>query len=523
MNIFHKEIVILTLISFFLNFLGIWWGLPNYYSWSVDYTAPTPILGRMFHGFVGEYKYPPYHFFINAISYLPFLLYLYISGQLNTPSSNFPFGFVHPLESLSILIMITRLITLCMSIFIIFSVYLISNEIFNEKDTAFFSSIIVSFSPIFVILSKLDKLDVPMLFYLTVSLYFAIRLLKKPSKKYYILFGLFSALAVSTKEQALAFYILPVIILIYYHIHIINKKRKNSFTINKDIIYFFISFIFTWLFASNIIFDYKGFIYRVNFWLGGPGIINYIQYPNTIIGHAFLLIKTLKYLLFGMTIPFVFISFCGIFYLFKKTPIYKRFYIFLIFTMISFYVFSIAINRFVYPRFILPFILPLSMFGGKLFKEIYKKHSLGKIIITCLIIFSFVQVLGADFLIINDSRYYAENWLVSHIDKNATIEIYEPNLLRFQLLNYTKINKINYTDIDIYNFKTRNPDCVIISSQFYDKLKGKQHIFLLSLLNGTLGYEIKIFKTKGFLFPSQPISYINPTIIIGKRKNYVIS
>ena len=108
-------------------------------------------------------------------------------------------------------------------------IYLLGKEIFNKK-IGLIASIIYTFSSLLLIQMK-ALMDIPMSFFVFLSMYFLILFFNKNKNKFFILSWISLGIAIMIKQIALWFIPAFVLFFLYY-----NKKYSNSFKI-KQIIY----------------------------------------------------------------------------------------------------------------------------------------------------------------------------------------------------------------------------------------------------------------------------------------------
>src|SRR3989344_4411996 len=116
--------------------------------------------------------------------------------------------------------------------------YLIVKILYN-KNLAFISAIILTFSS-FHILMSLAEMDVAMMFFVLLSLFFLIKALKEKKDKYLPLSYLFLGIAILVKQIAIMFIPALVIFFIYYKL-----KNKEKISFKQILIFILIIFIVT--------------------------------------------------------------------------------------------------------------------------------------------------------------------------------------------------------------------------------------------------------------------------------------
>lgn len=104
----------------------------------------------------------------------------------------------------TIFILSGRLLSLVFGVATIFLVYIITNRLFN-KVTALIATVFITLSPVHIYYSKLIRTDVLMGFLILVAFWYCLNILKENNWSAYLLAGLFTGLAVSTKYPSILF------------------------------------------------------------------------------------------------------------------------------------------------------------------------------------------------------------------------------------------------------------------------------------------------------------------------------
>lgn len=553
--------IVLFLLALFLNIYGIWWGLPNYYNWSTDDQTPTQPLLVMKNHFKVNSDYPIFHYVLLGVVYSPYLVHLYLSGGLVNPHQGFPYGFTDPLTSLTVLLFLSRIVTAIMGAFIVVFVYLSVKALYGGK-AGLFSALCVSFSYVIILFSHLGNLDIPYTFWFSIALYSYVKLIKTYKTKYYIFLGIFAGLAASTKDQSIGLLVLLPIPLMYLHFkHHIKGLGWVRTVFNKKLFYCLFSFIAVYALATNIIFNFSGYMYRLNFYrftAVSEAMARTAYFPNTLLGHLQLFQDTLHQLGYCVGIALFFLFLTGLIYCLYKFDDYT--FAFLI-PLVSYYIFAIARVHYLDERRTIPIIVVLSFFAGRFLSDLVKNVDVKKFVYPVLVLifsYSFLYGFSADLTMVYDSRHSAEDWMVKNIDKNAKIEVYNHYqcLPRFHALGFQNVSMIffDYNQTErppvllfepiinppgLESLKVRNPDFIVIplccSTELEHVLfpekrlsekemsninKSKEH-YLSLLLSEKAGYKIiKVFDNKIPFAPETP--FLNkranlPVIILKKE------
>lgn len=533
--------LILFLVSLFLNVYGLWWGLPNYYPWGVDDLTPNAPLLIANNMFKIESRYPIFHYVLLDVVYAPYLAYLYLTGGLISPHAGFPYGFTDPLTSLTVLLVLSRLVSAVMGSLAVVFVYLGVKVLYGKK-VAIFSALSVAFGYIFVQFSHLGNLDIPYTFWFSIAIYYYVKLIKTYKTKYYILLGVFAALAVSTKDQIIGFFVLLPIPLLYLHIkHAIKRSGLKSAILNKKLLYCLIALMLTFLIFNNVLIDFSGFQYRIHHWSSGGGTDRYTQFSSTLSGQLRLFQDLLGKLEYSVGPALLVLFLVSFLYGLIKLDDYK--FAFLV-PLISYYVFNVAMIHYSAYRFTMPIIIVLAFFLGGFILDLIKKVKMKKVIYLVLVLifgYTFLYGFSADLEFAYDSRHSAEEWMVKNIDKDVSIEVYHdgPYLPRFHALGFENVSMVflNYSftaeppvllfkpvidQASVEALKKRNPDYIVIAGCCYDISSydtGLKDYFNL-VLSEKAGYKIiKVFDNKIPFAPKTPFleKRVNIPVIIFER------
>lgn len=556
--------ILLFLISLFLNIYGLWWGLPNCYTWSTDDLTPTQPLLIAKNFLRINSQYPIFHFVLQFMFYAPYLLYLYLTGGLISPHSSFPYGFTDPLTSLTVLLVISRVISAVMGSLTVVFVYLSVKTLYGKK-AGFFSALSVCLCYIFIKYSHFGNLDIPYTFWFTIAIYFYARLLKTYNTKYYVLLGAFSALSICTKDQIMGFFIfLPAALLALHFKHHFKALGIKRTFLNKKIIYCILAFVLVYLVFNNVLIDFEGYKYRIHHFASGEATDDSAQFPNTFLGQIQLFQDFVYKLEDSVGLGLFFLFLIGFFYHIYKFDDYT--FAFLI-PLFSYYIFCFGRLYFVWYRVLIPVIIVLSFFAGRFLSDLVKRVNIKKFVyplIILIFVYSFLHGFSADLSLVYDSRHSAEKWMIENVEKDARIEVYSDQkyLPRFFALGFKNVSRIFFSykgtgtppemlfkpiidQPDLESLKARNPDYIILPGARYEKL---QHTLLLQgwlekkeaelsntkeseeeirsymelLLSEKAGYNvIKVFNNKIPFSPEPPFleKRINIPVIILKRED----
>jgi len=415
---FPKALFLILILSFVLNIIGINWGLPSPSSrgWAADEITPVSVLNGMEMKFSNGWtaRFPPLHFYTLSLFYLP-VCSLDALNIINLPDSLLN----------TVFFIISRLISVFMGTVLVFMVYLCGCEI-TDKRSALFASLITALTPPFVYYSKTSNTDIPYLFWFILALYFFIRILKYHHTFDYILFAAAAVFSICTKDQAYALFVLtPFIIIISLFRH--NKAHYKKTTwlksvFNRKTLSALITGTSLFVIIYNLVFNLQGFKRHFSLITGAARGVRI--FSNDILGHSRMLWQTVKHLNFILSFPVFVICILGFLYALtrkKKNPL-----LFIVFLLApSYYIFFISVLGRNYVRYLLPVYIILSFFGGLCLSYFLHSSRRFKFIKYLLVILLFVNSaaysLSVDVIMVNDSRYYVEQWMEQHIKQDESI------------------------------------------------------------------------------------------------------
>ena len=523
-------LIILLIFSFCLNICGIWWGLPSFSGWAPDELIPLRVIEGIEKGFSNgwHYKYPPVHFYILAVLYSP----VWLLHKLNIID-------IYSLPAYTFLFYIGRFLTALMGCVLLLIVYLCGLEIYDKK-SSLWAVLIIALSVPFIYYSKTINLEVPYLVWVMLSLLFYLKLLKYHHLNDYLLFALTAAIAVCTKDQAYAFYLLtPIFIVVEHHRYLKQYNPditlKESLT-DKKIILSLVVGIGAFLLLQNIIFNLPGFLKHVKLITAGGGSIR-PRYEQNIFGQLQMFRQTLTHLRFSLGWPIYIICLLGCASILSRV---KKNYLFvsLFVPTVSYYLFYVCVVWYNNVRYLMPLTLILALCGGKFLGEFLNPEKTlfkAKVsLVTFLFVYTFAYGFSVNILMMQDSRYYVEKWMQQNIDPSALILNTAGNKYSPRLDNF-KSENVDVPSLELLSQK--KPDYVIVSSGYdirrFEKTTPEYAFF--DNLNKEINYKL-VLKYQSHpqwnLFNQKELSYreldkmyiysnidkINPEITIFKKK-----
>jgi len=243
-HLLSNQIKIILSISFIIGLSGLKWGLPttersSFYSIKNIEDLSNNKIYRLsplesFHPDEGlilnalsnmnpssfdfdpkYYNYPSLHIYLTG-----FILKLGQIAKIFTVNNDKNYYLKNPNE-IGKIYYLGRLLSTVMAAVTVILLFNISNNLFDNR-TALISSLMLTFSPLWVRNIHFMQVNVPVTFWITLTIYFLTISLKKKSNKFLILSSIASGLAFSTKYTALPFIFLPILFSII-------KRKINYF------------------------------------------------------------------------------------------------------------------------------------------------------------------------------------------------------------------------------------------------------------------------------------------------------
>ena len=408
-------VVLILLLSFFVNVYGIWWGLPSFVGWAPDDVLPSSVFKAVSQGFSnGWYHlYPPVYFYVLAILYSPFL----ILGNLGLVDIN-------SLQTYTTLFYLGRFLSVFLGTAIVFLVYLCGREIY-DKQSSLFAALITALMCPFVYYAKVTNVDALCIFWLMLSLIFYVMLLKSQRIRDYVLFSITAVTAICTKDSAYGFYVLTSLFIIYRH-YVYQKQQESSVTIveclakRKIILPLLLGIV---LFATyhNLLFNWSGFLGHIKF-LMDTGVLS----PQGKFKQVINIYVAAKSIAFSLGLPIFLICSVAVF----RAVLQKQknhLLLALLVPAVSFLIFTIIPGRFLFDRYLFPISIIFALFGGKLLSDILSSHPSrfrynAKVFFVSLIfLYTFAYSFSTNILMAEDSRYVVEDWMRKNINSKSSV------------------------------------------------------------------------------------------------------
>lgn len=511
---------------------GVWWGAPEgslevgtqRWSWGPDDETPLGPLIQL-HGVITHTVdrrnpgYPLMHPFLVGAAYIPYLTYLRLAGKLISVHAAYPFGLADPVSALRILTYISHLISALMGAGIVAAAFYTGRLLWNIRVGILTATFVLVSYPMFYY-ARNGNVDVPMLFFVALSLACFARILKEGvNTRQAIIMGICVGCALATKEQAIGMFLaFPIVLLPLRWLQTRNSARWYGWAYWKPFAVVGIVALVAFGLGSGLFVDPKYYFAHYRFQqerlrLALSGEIVWIHpLPNTLEGNFQLAKLLLGYLINTMTLVGVVLAGVGLLWSVVKERSVSLF----VLPVVS-YVMVLSLMHFPQLRYTLPAAYVLSFFAARaVFIFVDSRYTalrmvggISALIVICMNLLSGVNLT---YLMIKDSRYAAGRWLQMHAFAGNHIEYFgmprgypaiaegitlEPAIPLYFSRNPPRIEE-NAVQQTLQGWKKRKPDFIIVMP---DQMGKPGMLYSLTcptdiyegLLEGRFGYHLAAY------------------------------
>ncbi|MDF2696102.1 MAG: hypothetical protein K0S65_4485, partial [Labilithrix sp.] len=268
------ELRLILVLGALLHGIGLGWGMPASDAWDVDGVAPRDIIPGLVSTFSpGDYyTYPPLELAIVGVLTLPVTLLAVVNaGTTSVPAVIQEI--VKP-PYMTAITLTARLVTLLMSLGIVVTIAFLAGDLApreRRRPVAAFAALFATLNWSFSYYSHTSNLDVPYLFWACLAVLQLERAIVRHEPRRLRRFAVFAALAVGTKDQAYAMFLLgaPFAIVTWAVLDSWPRSSTNRTKVLKEIALAVAIGLGLLAVIDGAIFNPSGFRARVAF-LTGP-------------------------------------------------------------------------------------------------------------------------------------------------------------------------------------------------------------------------------------------------------------
>jgi 4-amino-4-deoxy-L-arabinose transferase-like glycosyltransferase len=511
--------VLLALLFIGVHARGLDWGLPSFTGWIPDELLPGDVVRGLESSFGGGWheRYPPLHY------YLLGLIDRVVLWAHGLPAHN-----PVPAEPYAQMFLLGRVLSLLMGAGSAALVYLCGSRLYGRAAGAL-AALLWMGMPSLAFHTRLATLDVPYIFWWTLSLLFALRALERRRPADLLAWGLTAALAVTTKDQAYGLYLLAWPALLWPLLRPDSSDPQNPRPAlgARELVPPVLLGAAVFALVHRLPGNTSGYLEHVGLMVGSASE-PFRAFPRSLAGALGLALETVRQVAVVLGLPAFVLGLAGLVW-----AGLRRFALpgerFLLASGLSYYLSFIAVVLYSYDRFVLPLCLLLALFGAGALARLAERgrvaRRLASVVALGLCALSLGRAAALGSLMANDSRYAAERWLREHVAPGERLgfvggwkDMPRPDGLRVRSL-----------PADIGLLRAMRPSYVVsnLERAALVKPQDREAPFFDGLTGGRLGYAL-VWRWRApvawplsaelqALFDCSNLSWVNPGIAIYKR------
>jgi len=441
-----------------LHVIGIGWGLPSTDGWDDDGVAPRDFLVGVVRTFTpGDYyTYPPLHVLILTALTFP----VWAIGLVRAPSFA-PADLIHEflnVPCMTAFALVARAVAVTMSLGIVYALAKVGEELRGPR-AGLLVALVVGLNAPFTYYAHTSNLEVPYCFWASFALLYFVRALVRENPAELRWAGVFAALAVSTKDQAAALFVLGFPLGLAAWLALDRFPRQNAAAVARQAALAGATAIGLVLAIDGAILNPSGFRARIGFLLGSASR-DHASYAETLAGRLFVVRDSVLRFTHFYPEPFALLVIVGLGAVLASRSKRAAGLAPLLFSL-SFLALFNCLARRTDERFLLPQMLFLGVYAGLGFEAtLFRAPRLARRAVDRGLPFVGVGLLGwalfecaaVDASLLEDTRYDAEAWLAAHVAPGESLEVYGNLVYLPRLPPQARVTRVDQRAI-----ATRNP------------------------------------------------------------------
>ncbi len=488
-------LTLLLAASVALSVTGIWWGLPGGH-WAPDEITPFDLwLGASQHFANGwGSRYPPLHYYVLTLVSSPVWL-LERLGRLQ------PGGVMS--DAVSSLAM--RGVSTAASVGTLLFLHATAHRLVGRR-AALFAVVQFALAAPFVYYSKTSNLELPYIFYASIALWAYVRIMDDPTGSDLLVFGLASAAAIGTKDQAYGLLLLPALLIVVALRRSHARANANLPTLravfDPRLLGAAAAALVALALIHNVVFNWAGFMRHLAESAGGASQGAYRLYPATVDGQLalFRLTLTLARVSWGWPLALAVVSGVGWMLAMRST---RRAAVLLLVPIVSYYLAFVSVIGFNYDRFVLPMMLPASIGGAFVLDRLSRdpRRRVGRVLVALAIAYSVAYAATVDVAMVFDSRYRAERLLAQQPGGGHPIGFV------FPIDYYPRLDVAHATEMaSLGQVQGSAPPFFVLNEDYaaFEPPDSERGVLIAAMRAGTAGYRRIEWLPGGFAFAWLP-------------------
>ena len=504
-------VVLVLLVSFIINCIGINWAVSGSVSWqpdSIEGSVCAFEMKKMFKQWT--HKYPRGHYIINGIFYYPLIKHWEKHPSKVLDAKGQPAQASLTIDRLAVLAKISRWISACMSVLAVLAIIYIAYYLFSDYYAAILSGLALALSYLYVFFSHTGNTDLPALFWFLWASLFGIRAIQKSRWVDFLLLGFCASWLACTKEGNATY--LVGLGLSLWAMHASLAKQRGTVSWTKAVLSFW-----NWKIIAAAVVFFAVFL-LLNGFLGGADefsarVASWKKVTDSFEqgyqGAWSLLSRACEQLYYGIGWPFLLLAVIGIGYFIALKKFIPLF--FAVLPLLFYYLITIMNIHFTGPRFLLSGYPGICLLAGKTASDWLRNHKLHSALryipIAALYGLSLLYCIGLDMELCSDTRQRAEQWIHQHVSRETVFaaSIQRNYAPRLHLQGYRQV--CDWVSVSIPEaYRNRNeayPNYLIISDHWLLKPNTPDNEFRKRLFQGQEHYSLAAsFKTR-YVYPAR--------------------
>jgi hypothetical protein len=453
-----------------LRLVGLSWGLPGSDGWDDDGVAPRDFLVGLATTYWPHhhYIYPPLQLLVLAVVSMPVWVFTALSAPSLRPDALIAtFIQVGPMTALAV---IARLTTIALSLGLLWNVAKIGQDLRGSARAGAWTAAACAANAALTYYSQTTNLDVPYLFWAVLALRALIGAVIRRHPRLLRRVPIFASLAIATKDQAYALFLLAVPFALAMWIAMDQKARASARDIVREAMIGSAIGGALLLVVDGALINPGGFGERLRILLGTASQ-DHAFYANDWSGRGRALVDTM--LAFRDFYPWAFAPFAvlGLLLALRELDGAKRVAgLVPLLVALSFTVCFNLIARRTEHRFVLPQALMWAIYAGLAFDALQDR--LGRmrswapwVVTTPCFAAALFQCAAVDAAMVLDPRYDAERWMKARFGAGDHVEVYGNNVHLPRLPSWVAVERVDTTPLDGRN---PLPGVVEVSARFSD-------------------------------------------------------
>lgn len=431
-----------------LRAVGLTWGLPSSDGWDCDGIAPRDFLVGLVESFTPGhyYTYPPFHLALLGLLTLPVTVIALLRSDSLRPEAIVP-EIIH-VPYMTAYAVIARVVTAVMSLVLIYLVAKIAEEI-GGKRAGIWAAVVACLSCTLTYYSHTTNLDVPYLFWAFLSLLTLVRAMARDNPRALVRAAIYAALAVVTKDQGFALFVLTVPLVTAAWVWLERRQRPPTVVLLATAKGLLIATVIV-LLVNGAATNPSGFARRVEF-LIGPASQDFANYSRDARGRLMALSDVATRFSDHYAWVFAIPVTIGVVVCIARRGVSSRERIIALLPLVAALSFSLFFNmsaRRTEDRFLLPQAVLWAIYAGVGLQWLQSAarpkgvRYLGALLGVVCVAYGTYDVVSLDLNLTRDPRYDAEAWLQQHAALGDTVEVHGLNVYLPRVWRFASVRRV---------------------------------------------------------------------------------